>query len=151
MEHEEELVAVGDVTQLLVVALLDVFVHLCISNLSNALHSWRDMLVVQESDSRHKPAKLVEPSLLLHTIYVDGILRFDGPVRHSRELIVSLYTWNATPSLFTIALPPLAKPVPSLLISTSPGFGAFSFSFFFLLSLPFSLASGALVKSASQT
>lgn len=61
--------------------------------------------------------------------------------------ITTRYTWKATPSLFTTALPPLANPVPSLRISTKPGFGAFSLSFFFLPSL----ASGIVVRSASQT
>ena len=67
--------------------------------------------------------------------------------------LCSSHTWNATPSLCTTAFPPPAKPVPSLRISTNPGFGPFSFSFLlFFPSLSFGfVVSGTLLKSASHT
>lgn len=59
-------------------------------------------------------------------------------------------TWNATPSLLIKLFPPLAYPVPSLLISTSPGFIPLSLSFFFFFP-SFSFASDTVVRSASHT
>lgn len=54
------------------------------------------------------------------------IVMANGPVCCARVKRID-YTWKATPVFFTMLLPPPAKPVPSELISTTPG-RTFSFS-----------------------